>query len=180
MLMEQNNAKTVDLFGPFDGRSQHLKTISVRIVLRVDRNRVIPIDLRPAFDTGDDGRFPADGGHLFDGTREPRTDYTLVDEAVAFLQLSFGIPLSHPGGSTCTAGGTVDSLVAVEDRVTRSGFGVDGLAGPEDMRAAMDGRVFGMDESMGFVDPAPHHPAPADQLIGGKVVELAEVLLRIN
>ena len=44
------------------------------------------------------------------------------------------------------AGGTVDGLVAVEDRVARMGLRLRGRSGPQHVRQAVDGRVLGMHE----------------------------------
>src|ERR1700722_20626017 len=120
--MDEINVKTVDLFGGIDGRSQHLETVGIGVVVGVDADRVIPIDLCPALDTGNDSRFAGDTGGLFDLAGEPRPDDAFMDEGIPFFQLAPGKPLGHPGGGSGAAGGPVDGLVAIENSVTCSGL----------------------------------------------------------
>ncbi len=49
--MDEINVKIVDLFGRIDGRSPHLETVGVRVVVRVDADGIVAIYLCPALYT---------------------------------------------------------------------------------------------------------------------------------
>lgn len=64
---------------------QHLESISIRIVFRVDGNGIIPIDLSPAFNAGDDRRLAGYSDGLLYPAGEFGTDNALMDKGIPFL-----------------------------------------------------------------------------------------------
>ena len=171
------NVKTEQMFGM---NLQDLETISIGIVFGVDRNGVVAIDLRPAFDTRDNGRLSRHRHRLLYPAGESRSDDAFMNKHIPFLQFAFGKPLRHPGRGAGTARAPVDGLVAVKHGVAGRGSRIDRLTRPENMRTAMDGGVLRMDELVCFIDPLPHDPAPADQLVRRILFQSLEILLGID
>src|SRR6185503_10468743 len=158
----------------------HLEPKRIRTILIINFDGVVPVYPCPAFDGRDNCRLAANGYFILHRAGKFTADDAFVDKLVTFFQLSLCMPLRHACGCPCTAGRTVYRFVAVKDSIAGCSVVRQGFTGPQNMRTAVDGGVFGVDKCVFFVYHLSQHPAPGDQLIGRIIFKPAEIFLRIN
>src|SRR6185312_7720452 len=102
--------------------SHQREAVSVGVAV-VDEDGIEAGLAGPAGNRGDDAGGVAYGYGLRDPSLEDRTDDGFVNEIIAHLELSPGVPLRHAGGRAGAAGRAVDGLIAVENGVAGGGAG---------------------------------------------------------
>src|SRR5215203_148898 len=106
-----------------------LESMSIRIIFRINRNCIVPVDPCPAFNAGADGGFSVEHGLFFYPANKFRTDKDLVNKLISRSQLSFCIPLRHSCGCACAAGRPVNGFIAVKYCIACRGTGINSGAG---------------------------------------------------
>src|ERR1700709_1907292 len=156
-----------------------LETMRERIA-RIDEDRVVAMHARPSGDAGADALYIADGGVAFDAAVEQAADYAFVDEVIADTQLSLGCELRHAGRGSGAARRAVDRLVAIEYCVAAMRALVARRAGPLDVADTADRQILRMLGVCRGVDERADDWAVVLDLGGGKALQSAEILLRVD